>query len=177
MDSMTYARAITEVAGVSTNAYKQLFDISLDAARQLGALNGDFARSVFDGARAPKALDLREQMRAYSRSLDHGSTHFKNVNDILLKTQTQLAKVNAQHMGNILQTLASQLEEGTPAGGVEVSKLAELMKANFKSAESAYETIFKITNTLMDSGIKSIAPPQVQDRRQGHHSGNNRKSA
>jgi len=177
MDSMNYARTMTEAAGASATAFKEAFDISLRAAKQISALNGDFARSLVDGPQATHALDLHQQMQAYSRRVEHSSEHFRNVNDILLKTQSELAKLNAQNMSKVLQTLASQIEQGNPVGGIEVSKLADLMKASLASAGNAYETMFKMTNTLMDTSIKTIAPTSTTAVTRSHSAGTERRKS
>jgi hypothetical protein len=168
---------MTEAAGASASAMKEAFDISLKAAKQIGALNSDFAHSLIAGPQAARTLDLHEQMQAYSRRVEHSSEHFRNINDILLKTQSELAKLNAQNMSKVLQTLASQLEHGNPIGGIEASKLTDLMRASFVSAGNAYETMFKMTNTLMDTSIKTIAPTTTTTGPRSHSAGTERRKS
>lgn len=152
MNSNNYLQKLTEVASDNGEAFKAIFDVSLNATQQLVALNGDFVRTFMTGRATPAAgLDMQEQMTAFTQGLEHASEYFRNVNDLCIKTHNEIASVNAQRTTEII----AQFDDLFEASPLKTTAIAEVMKATLSNAGTAYEKMVSTSRAVAESTLSA----------------------
>lgn len=115
----------------SLQTFQSLTDIVLDATEQLIALNVGAARSLCAFASAQslpvsgEALpnQLADRIAAQHQGLEQAAEYLRNVNEICLRTQSEVAEIGTRHineMSSSMQTLFGEVAKLTPAAGLEM---------------------------------------------------------
>lgn len=157
MNSISYMEKVTEVANGNGKVVKSIFDLSLQAMRDLGALNGEFIHALSDQTAAPQATDdLAEQIRIQARHIEKGSDYFRNVNEVLMKTQAEIGMLQMRRMNDLIDTFSSQMETLVPPAGTDPAKMINAFKEGFSQVSEAYEKAFSLSRDLLDNSVKTF---------------------
>ncbi|MBT0961492.1 phasin family protein [Denitromonas iodatirespirans] len=167
MSTMNYMEKVTEVANGNGKVVKSIFDLSLQAMRDLGTLNGELIHALADEAKAPaSADDLGEQIRLQARQIEKGSDYFRNVNEVLMKTQAEIGKLQIRRMSDLFETFSSQIGQLVPQAGSDPAKIADTFKDSMAQTSEAYEKMFSLSRDLLDNSVKAfLNTPQAVARR------------
>lgn len=154
MNSISYMQKATEVAAANGQVFKSMFDVTVTAMQRLATLNGDLVRSVTrDGALPTPGQDARERLHAYSVRIEEAGEYMRECNDLCIKTQTEVARLQLQRVGDVVQALTTQFEELARINPMDASGMGEAMKVMFNNSGSAYE---EIANTMREAVESSL---------------------
>jgi len=154
MNSISYLQKVTEAASDNGEALKAIFDVSLNATQQLVALNGDFVRLFIAGSATPvSGQDMHAQMNACTQHIERASEYFRNMNDICIKTQTEIASVNAQRAAEVTQTLVAQIDNLFQGSPMNTSGIVEMLKSTLSNAGTACESIINTSREVAESTL------------------------
>lgn len=159
-----------DAANASIQTFESLADIAFNTSEQLLALNLDAARSLCELASANAqpivGEDLREQLTsrlsANSQGVEQVTAYLRNLNELCLKMQAEMAEVNAQRVTELSNSLVSAFEvlaKTAPAGGAD---FVAAMKSALNNANVAYENLIKVgrevTETNWSVATKALQP-------------------
>ncbi len=124
MTSHPAVQKLTDTAHTSVQTFLSLADIVINASERLVALNVEAARSAvaFASANATPvaSTDLQAQfsscVAAHGKGIDQATEYLRNVNEICVQTQADVAEVSAKHLSEIGESVQS-LFENLPALG------------------------------------------------------------
>ncbi|NMG73998.1 phasin family protein [Aromatoleum diolicum] len=151
MNSISYLQKVTEAASDNGEVVKAIFDVSLNATQQLLALNGDFMRSFATGSATHSTQDLHEQVGVYMQSFERASEYFRNVNEICVKTQAEIATVSAQRAAEVTQTLVAQVDNLFQGSPLKTAGIADMLKSTLNTAGTACENIINTSREVAES--------------------------
>lgn len=159
-----------DAANANLETLESLADIAFNASEQLLALNLDAVRSLcqFVSANAqPPVLgeDPREQLAgrfdAQGQGVDQATVYVRNINDLCLKVQSEVAELNARRLAQLSETMISAfdaLAKTAPAGGAD---LVAAMKSTLNNANLAYENLIRVGREVTESNW-SVASKALQ---------------
>lgn len=115
----------------SLQTFQSLADIVLDASEQLVALNVGAARSLCAFASAQsvpvsgEALhdQLAERVSAQNQGFEQAAEYLRNVNEICLRTQSEVAEISTRHLNEVsssMQSLFSDVAKLAPVAGLDM---------------------------------------------------------
>jgi len=115
---------LAATANSSLQTFQSLADIVLNASEQLLSLNVEAARSLCAYASAQTLPSNGEEFRsqfasrvaAQSEGFEQASEYLRNVNEICLRTQSEVAEISTRHISEVSNSMQSLFDE--------VSKLA-----------------------------------------------------
>ncbi|MCB1951338.1 hypothetical protein [Denitromonas sp.] len=159
MNAITYMQKITEVAQENSQAAKSILEISLQAVRDLGALNEDFVHSVVSEAKIPlSAEELKTQSRLHAERFEKGSDYVRSIGDVFMKTQAEISKLEIQRMETLARNMSAQFQQLIPAQNHDATRLTEMLKEHFDNASSAYESMFSMWRDALNVGVNTVTP-------------------
>lgn len=157
MNSINYMEKVTEVANGNGQVVKSIFDLSLQAMRDVGTLNGEFIHALADGASVPKSADdLGEQMKLQARQIEKGSDYFRSVSEVLMKTQAEIGQLQLRRMNDLFDTFSSQMGQLSPQVGSDPARMVDAIKDGFSQTSQAYEKMFSMSRDLLDSSVRTF---------------------
>lgn len=117
---------LTDTANTSVQTFLSLADIVINASERLVALNVEAARSAvaFASANATPvaSTDLQAQfsscVAAHGKGIDQAAEYLRNVNEICVQTQADVAEVSAKHLNEISESVQSLFENVPTLGSV-----------------------------------------------------------
>ncbi len=146
MNSHPAVQKLTDTANASVQTFLSLADIVLNASERLVALNVDAARSAvaFASANATPvaSTDLEAQfsscVAAHGKGIDQAAEYLRNVNEICVQTQADVAELSARHLSEIGESVQSLFDNAptlSSVGGLDlVSQAKGAAKASKKVA-------------------------------------------
>ncbi len=146
MNSHPAVQKLTDTANASVQTFLSLADIVLNASERLVALNVDAARSAvaFASANATPvaSTDLEAQfsscVAAHGKGIDQAAEYLRNVNEICVQTQADVAELSARHLSEIGESVQSLFDNAptlSSVGGLDlVSQAKSAAKASKKVA-------------------------------------------
>lgn len=113
------AQKFAETAQSSIQMFQQLADVVLNASEQMASLNLEAARSMCAYASTQAALpvksdlqaNLADRAEAHSASFERATEYLRNVSDICLRTQSEMAELGARHFNEVNQSMQSLFGE------------------------------------------------------------------
>jgi phasin family protein len=157
-----------DAANASIQTFESLAGIAFNTSEQLLALNLEAARSLceFASANAQPIMgeDMREQfanrLNANGQGVEQVTAYLRNLNELCLKMQAEMAEVNAQRLTELSDSLVSAfdaLAKTAPAGSAD---FVAAMKSTLNSANMAYEKLIKagreVTETNWSVATKAL---------------------
>jgi len=161
MNSISYLQKVTEAASDNGEVFKAIFDVSLNATQQLLALNGDFLRSFVTAGTTPSTHDLHEQMSVYMQGFERASEYFRNVNELGVKTQAEIATVSAQRAAEVTQALVAQVDNLFQGSPLKTAGIADILKSTLSNAGTACENIINTSREVAESTM-TVATQALQ---------------
>ncbi|KAA3651488.1 MAG: phasin family protein, partial [Proteobacteria bacterium] len=166
MNAIHYMEKMTEVANGNGQAMQSILDLSLEAMRELGSLNGEFIQALAEetqGAASDTALEA--QLRRQAQQVEKGSNYFREVNTVLMKTQADIGKLQIRRMNDLFDSFQRQLGEMVPPTRGASDDMIDALKDGFARASAAYEQAFSLSRDLLDNSMKSmLATPRPAAR-------------
>ena len=125
MTNQPSMQKLASTANSGLKTFQSLAEIMLSASEQLVALNVDAARSFYAFASTQtmpgNSEELRERLtngsNTHSQSFEQAAEYLRNVNEVLLRTQSEAAEISTRHlneMTNSMQTLFGEVAKMTP---------------------------------------------------------------
>ena len=135
--------ASTANAGLET--FQSLADIVLNASEQLLALNVDAARSWCALASThtlpANGEELREhftkRIATHNQSFEQAAEYLRNVNEVCLRTQSDVAEISTRHLNQItssMQSLFGEAAKLTPTTALDMLSAAAPSRTARKAA-------------------------------------------
>ena len=161
MTTFVSAQRLAKAANGNIEAFQSLTDIVFSASEQLLALNLDAARKLcaYASANAVPVLegDLNEQissrMSANGKSMEQAGEYFRNVNDLFIRTQSDIAAFGTQQLEVVsrgFNELLDNVAKSAPAG---TSDFVAAMKIAMSNASTAYESFVKTTRDVAETNL------------------------
>ena len=106
-------------ANAGLQAFQSVAEIMLNAAEQLTALNVDAARSFYAFAANQTMPVTNEEFRdrvtgkgnAQIQGFEQAAEYLRNVNEVCLRTQSEVAEISTRHIGEFSNSMNSLLGE------------------------------------------------------------------
>lgn len=110
---------LTATANSNLQAFQSMAEIMLNASERLAALNVEAARSFCAFAASQKfpanGEELRDRLAGKGNAQDHGleqaAEYLRNVNEVCLRTQSEVAELSTQHLNEISNSMSSLFGE------------------------------------------------------------------
>lgn len=147
MTSLPHVQQLNETAKNSIEHFVAVADIVLNASEQLVGLNIEAARNACELASTKVAALasaenkdlLSSHVAAQGETFEKAAAYLRNVNEICVKTQAEVAELNARHAGEFAQTVQSlydSIAKFAPVGAFDFASLAQAKPTN-KASKSA----------------------------------------
>lgn len=146
MTSLPHVQQLNETAKNSIEHFVAVADIVLNASEQLVGLNIDAARSACElastKAAALASADIKDQFSNHvagqGETFEKAAAYLRNVNEICVKTNAEVAELNARHAGEFAQSVQSLFESIAKFAPVGAFDFASLVPAkSTKASKSA----------------------------------------
>jgi hypothetical protein len=149
---------LAEAASVNGEAFKSIYDITLNASQQMLTLNNDYFRSFAEGFTVPKnGLGLSEQLSAQTQGVERASEYLREISEIFTHTQAEVFKLGSQNADEVTKILFADLEMLLKPFPVDQSTLAEVLKSALSTATTAYEKLVDTSRQITESSLKVVS--------------------
>lgn len=154
MSSTFNLQKFAEAASSNSDAFKSIYDVTLAAAQQVFSLNSDLVRSFSDGQTFCRSgLDFRDQTITQTQVLERYSEYFRDLTDILTRTQVEVFKLGSQNADEVIKILSADLDTLFKSFPADSSRYAEMLKTALSTATSTYEKFVDTSRQLTESGL------------------------
>lgn len=179
MNTISYMQKASEAAAANGNAFKAMLDISLNATQKLLELNGELVRSLAtNDGEAAHEFDFSNQVGLHTQRLERTSAYLRDVSDICLSTQSEIAKLNAEQAANLLQAITIQLDTLAKTDPLDAAGFSEMLKSTFTKTGTTYEEMINTARELTESSLNvALAVLQPAVRETGRKAASPRKAA
>ncbi|HJV28626.1 MAG TPA: phasin family protein [Aromatoleum sp.] len=164
MNTLVSPQQIASVATGNISAFQSLADIVMNASGQLMALNFDAARNLCVNVSAATPVvqgDLRDQvasgMGAQAKSIEQTVEYFNSINDLLVRTQGELADFGMRQLNDASHSIAETLEQFAGAAPAGTSDMISAVKSAVSNATATYENFVKNTRSLAETNLAAAA--------------------
>ena len=104
---------LAATANSSLQAFRSMVEVMLSASERLAALNVEAARSFCAFAASQKfpvnGEELRDRLagkgNAQDQGLEQAAAYLRNVNEVCLRTQAEVAELSTQHVNQISNSM------------------------------------------------------------------------
>lgn len=131
MNTHPSVQKLTETANVGIQTFQSFAEIVLNASEQLVSLNLDAARSLCSYASTQTVPLTGEELRsqfasrvaAHGQNIERATEYLRNVSDICVKTQADVAELGAKQLSELsdsVQSLFHEVAKLTPVNPLEV---------------------------------------------------------
>lgn len=121
------AQKLADTARNSIQMFQEMAEVVFSASEQIVNLNLEAARSMcaYASSQAAKPvkpdlhMNLAGSAQVQTENFERASTYLRNVSDICLRTQTEMAELGARHFNEVnesMQTLMGEVARMTPLG-------------------------------------------------------------
>ncbi|ENO85832.1 phasin family protein [Thauera linaloolentis] len=132
MTSHPSMQKLAATANSSLQTFQSLADIVLNASEQLLSLNVEAARSLCAYASAQSLPASGEEFRsqfasriaAQNEGFEQASEYLRNVNEICLRTQSEVAEISTRHINEVsssVQSLFNEVARLAPVAALEAA--------------------------------------------------------
>lgn len=154
MSSTINLQKFAEAASANSDAFKSIYDVALSASQQVFSLNSDLIRSFTEGQAFPgNVADFREQATAQAQNLERFSEYFRNLTEVLTKTQVEVFKLGSQNAEEVTRILSADIETLFKSFPVDSSRLAEVLTSALSSATTTYEKFVDSSRQFTESSL------------------------
>ncbi len=144
-DTHPTAQKFAATAHSSIQIFQQMADVVLSASEQMVNLNLDAARSmcayVSSQASLPVKSDLQanlaDRSQAHSAGIERASEYLRNVSDICLRTQSEMAELGARHFTEVNQSMQSLFGEVARINPLDGARLFGAQPASKRASTRA----------------------------------------
>lgn len=156
MTTDTYIQKASDAAAVNRNALTSMLDISLGATQKLLELNGEFVLSLARSDGAMKGdFDFNNPVGLQAQRLERTTEYLRDLNDICLSAQSEIAKLNTQQAENLMQVITTQLDAFAKTDPRNTAAFSEMLKTAFSKTETTYEEMINTTRELTESSLNA----------------------
>lgn len=165
MNTLPSVQKLTQAASGNIEAFESFADIVLSASERLVALNLDSARSLCHLAAANAAPlvgnDVREQFAnrigEQSKTLEQVGAYFRNVNDVLIKTQTEVGELNSRRLNEVSEGVQELLDSVAKSGPAGSADFIAVFKSAISNASAAYANLIKATRDVAETNLAAAS--------------------
>lgn len=160
MNTLPSVQKITQATAESMQAFQSYADIVLNASERLVSLNIEAARTAcsFASSNVPAfGDDLRDQvaarMETQGKGLEQATEYFRNINDLCIKTQAEIAELNTRRLNEVTESAQSLLDNFAKAGPAGATDIVAAMKTAMTNAAAAYENFVKTSRDVAENNL------------------------
>lgn len=116
-------QAFQEMADVVFNASEQIVNLNLEAARSMCAFASSQAAPM---TKPDLQANLADRAQAHNDGIERATQYLRNVSDVYLRTQTEMAEVSARHFNEVnesMQSLFGEVARMAPLTGTQLFAL------------------------------------------------------
>lgn len=165
MNSLPSVQNLTDAANANIQTFQSLADIVLNATQRLTTINMEAARSAFALASANSAPlfsdGLREQITgrvtAQGQGIEQAADYLRNVNDVFLKTQADVAQLSAKRLGESTEMLHALLDNVAKVGPAGTPDMVSALKSALNTANATFENMISTTRELTETNLAAAA--------------------
>lgn len=165
MNTFASAHKLAKAANGNIEAFQSFADIVFSATERLMALNIDAARSACACLSANAAPvvegELREQfasrMNAQGKSLEQAAEYVRNVNELFIQTQVDIAAFGTRQFDEAASGLGEFMENfahNAPAG---TNDFVNAVKTAMTNASAAYENFVKTSRDVAETNLAAAS--------------------
>jgi phasin protein len=161
MNTLSSVQKLTQVASGNIEAFESFAQIMLNASERLVALNLDSARSMCHLAASSAAPlggnDMRDQfanrMNEQGKTLEQAAAYVRNVNELCIKTQNEVADLNTRRLNEVSQGMQELLDGIAKSGPAGAADIVAAIKSAMSNASTAYQNLIKTTRDVAETNL------------------------
>lgn len=156
---------MTQAAADNLQAFQAYADIVLNASQELVSLNIEATRTACSYATASAVPvvgeDMREQiasrMDVQGRSLEQAAEYIRSVNDLCIKTQTEISDLNTRRLHEMTETMQGVLDTFAKTGPTGTLDIISAMKTAMSNASAAYENFVRTSRDVAETNFAAAS--------------------
>jgi len=160
MNTLPSVQKMSQAAAENMQAFQSYADIVLNASERLVSLNIEAARTAcsFASSNVPALGDdvrdqLTSRMEVQSKGLEQAADYFRNVNDLCVKTQSEIADLNTRRMNEVTESVQGLLDSFAKSAPNGAADIVSAMKTAMSNATAAYENFVKTSRDVAESNL------------------------
>ena len=165
MNSLPSVQNLTDAANANIMTFQSFAEIVLNASERLTTLNIDAARSVFAFASANSAPLFGEGLRDpfssragfQGQGLEKAAEYVRNVNDVLVKSQADVAQLSAKRMSEVTESLHAMLDGMAKSGPAGTAEIVAAMKSALNTTNATFENLIQTARDVTESNLAAAA--------------------
>ena len=92
-------------------------------------------------------------MDIQSKGLEQATEYFRNVNDLCIKTQSEVSELNTRHLNQITESVQSLLDNFAKSGPTGTADFVSAMKTAMSNAAAAYENFVRTSRDVAENNL------------------------
>ncbi|MCK9986393.1 MAG: hypothetical protein AzoDbin1_02865 [Azoarcus sp.] len=165
MNNLVNTQKLAKAANGNIEAFQSLADTILNATERLMALNIDAARSAcacVSVSAAPLVEgDMREQfssrLAAQNKSLEQAADYFRNVNELFIQTQGEIAAFGTRQFDEAARGLGEFVEHFAHTAPAGTNDFVNAIKTAMSNASAAYESFVKTSRDVAETNLAAAS--------------------
>jgi len=165
MNPLPSVEKLTDAANANLQMFQAYAEISLSAAERLTTLNMDAARSMFAYATANATPMLGEDMRdqiasrfsSQGQNLEKVAEYIRNLNEVVVKTQTDVAHLGAKRISELTEALHAVLDNLAKNGPAGTTEIVAALKSALNTAATTYENMIETAREVTETNLTAAA--------------------
>lgn len=165
MNTFPSVQKMAQAAADNIQGFQAYAEIILNASQELASLNIEATRTAcsYVTVNAVPAIgeDMREQLAArmdgQGRSLEQAAEYIRSVNDLCIKTQTEIGELNTRRLHEMTEKMQGVLDAFAKTGPTGSLDMISAMKTAMSNASAAYENFVRTSRDVTETNLAAAS--------------------